>query len=252
MKKKIFYFDIDGTLTTSKGITPSNAAVLKQLKQLQHTIIISSGRPAWYIKDTFGSYIDGLISSNGRHIEYRNQILLDDFIDLSSLHKIVTICNEVKCGYLFVGKDKMYLGNRHYITSDLGYDKEVIENFSLVDIDVYMFDIYYQDQAHFEKIKEAFDGLVILNDHHVGSADASSLDINKGTAVTLLTNYLQFTKEDSFAFGDGNNDLQMFQAVGTAIAMGNGSTLAKQYASYVTDTIEEEGIKKALIKYQVL
>lgn len=252
MKKHIFYFDIDGTLTTDKGITPSNLAVLKQLKQWQHTIIISSGRPAWYVKDTFGPLIDGLISSNGRHIEYLNQVLLDDFINLSLLNKIVTICNEVKCGYLFVGKDKMYLGNRQYITSDLGYVKEVIEDFSLANIDVYMFDIYYQDNAHFEKIKEAFEGFVILNDHHVGSADASSLDINKGTAVTFLTNYLHFTKEDSFAFGDGDNDLQMFQAVGTAIAMGNGSPLAKQYATYITDTIEEDGIEKALIKYQIL
>lgn len=252
MKKQIFYFDIDGTLTTPTGITPSNLEVLQQLKAMEHTIIIASGRPAWYIKDTFGDLIDGLISSNGRHIEYHQQVLLDDFIDRTLLHTIVNICNDVQCGYLFVGKDTMYLGNRQYITTDLGYVKEVIEDFSLDNIQVYMFDIYYQDATHFQKIKEAFEGIVILNDHHVGSADASCLDINKGTAVCFLTKHLQFKQEDSYAFGDGNNDLQMFEAVGTSIAMANGSALAKQYATYVTDSIENDGIKKALQKYKVL
>lgn len=252
MKKLVFYFDIDGTLATRDGITDSNKAVLKKLKALQHHIIISSGRPAWYIKDKFGSLIDGLISSNGRHIEYQDTVLLDDFISLDLLQRIVDTCNKVKCGYLFVGKDTMYLGNKQYITTDLGYVKEVIEDFSLSNINIYMFDIFYQDAAHFNKIKEAFKDFIILNDHGVGSADASTLDINKGSAVKIVTEYLNLTTKDSFAFGDGNNDLQMFDAVGTAIAMGNGSTLAKEHASYITDTIENEGIKKALEKYKIL
>ena len=252
MKKLVFYFDIDGTLATHTGITASNKQVLQQLKALHHHVIISSGRPAWYIKDKFGSLIDGFISSNGRHIEYHDEVLLDDFISYELLQKIVDTCNTVKCGYLFVGKDTMYLGNKQYITTDLGYVKDVIEDFSLSDINIYMFDIYYQNENHYHQINEAFKDFIILNDHGIGSADASTLDINKGSAVKQLTKHLNLTKEDSFAFGDGNNDLEMFKSVGAAIAMGNGSSLAKEHATYITDTVENDGIKKALEKYKIL
>jgi len=41
----------------------------------------------------------------------------------------------------------------------------------------------------------------------------------------------------------------MFKFAGTAVAMGNGSDLAKAHADYVTDTNDNDGIAKALDKF---
>lgn len=252
MDKKVFYFDIDGTLATPSGITQSNKEVLQILKAKGHHVMIASGRPAWYVKNMFGSLIDGLISSNGRHIEYHDKIILDSFLEVATLLKIVDICNQVKCGYLFVGKDAIYLGNKQYVKQPIHYPQAPVTDFSLADIQVYMFDIFYQSPEHFQQIETAFKDFIILNDHHVGSADASTLNINKGSAVTYCTNYLGLTKEDSFAFGDGNNDIDMFKAVGHAIAMGNANEYVKANSDDITDSVEQEGIKKALLKYHIL
>ena len=60
-----------------------------------------------------------------------------------------------------------------------------------------------------------------------------------------MCQHLGISVEDSFAFGDGANDVGMFQTAGTAIAMGNGSEIAKRHADYVTAPLEEDGIWKA-------
>ena len=44
------------------------------------------------------------------------------------------------------------------------------------------------------------------------------------------------------AFGDGNNDIEMFQAVGHSVAMGNASPDLKAIASEVCRPCAEDGI----------
>ncbi|MGG5317999.1 hypothetical protein IGI49_004898 [Enterococcus sp. AZ071] len=46
----------------------------------------------------------------------------------------------------------------------------------------------------------------------------------------------------TYAFGDGNNDLPMFEAVDYRIAMGNGTDKIKKAADFVTKSNEDGGI----------
>lgn len=49
-------------------------------------------------------------------------------------------------------------------------------------------------------------------------------------------------KEELLAFGDGENDLKMFETVGTSVAMGNANDKVKSVATYTTLSNEEDGI----------
>ena len=51
--------------------------------------------------------------------------------------------------------------------------------------------------------------------------------------------------KDTFAFGDSRNDLEMLEAAGVAVVMGNGSKEAKEAADYVTTDLDEDGIWNA-------
>jgi hydroxymethylpyrimidine pyrophosphatase-like HAD family hydrolase len=48
------------------------------------------------------------------------------------------------------------------------------------------------------------------------------------------------------AFGDGENDMDMLEYAGIGVAMGNASDKVKAVADYVTDTVDNRGIEKAL------
>ena len=55
-----------------------------------------------------------------------------------------------------------------------------------------------------------------------------------------------------YAFGDGRNDLEMFDRVDVAIAMENGYEDVKAAADYVTASNIDGGILKALKKYDLI
>jgi len=54
---------------------------------------------------------------------------------------------------------------------------------------------------------------------------------------------------EMIAFGDERNDISMFDIVGTAVAMGNGSQEAKDHANFITASNDDDGIAKALDKF---
>jgi hydroxymethylpyrimidine pyrophosphatase-like HAD family hydrolase len=53
-------------------------------------------------------------------------------------------------------------------------------------------------------------------------------------------------------FGDGGNDISMLRHVAIGVAMGNASDEVKRTADYVTDTVENDGIWKALKHFKVI
>ncbi len=69
---------------------------------------------------------------------------------------------------------------------------------------------------------------------------------SKGTGILKVCEKLGIDRADTYAFGDSVNDLPMFEVAGHSIAMGNGTELVKQKASYVTDSLHNDGIYHAL------
>ena len=57
---------------------------------------------------------------------------------------------------------------------------------------------------------------------------------------------MNYDMKDTIAFGDGRNDIEMIEEVGLGIAMGNAAIETKSIADYVTDCVDQQGIKKAL------
>ena len=57
---------------------------------------------------------------------------------------------------------------------------------------------------------------------------------------------------ETMAFGDGGNDISMLKAAGTSVAMGNALDKVKANASYVTTSVDEDGIANALRHFGII
>ena len=57
-----------------------------------------------------------------------------------------------------------------------------------------------------------------------------------------ILDYYQLTKEEAMAFGDGNNDIEMLEAVGRGVAMKNASLELKSIADDICDDVANDGI----------
>ncbi len=75
--------------------------------------------------------------------------------------------------------------------------------------------------------------------------------VSKGAALKQLLTKLAISSDEVIAFGDGENDLDMLASVKYGIAMGNAFQSVKNVAYYVTDECDNQGVLKALKKYEV-
>ena len=60
---------------------------------------------------------------------------------------------------------------------------------------------------------------------------------------------MNYDINNTYAFGDSDNDVPMFKLCKTSIVMGKCTDKARAAATYITDLIEEEGLAKAVKKY---
>ena len=81
----------------------------------------------------------------------------------------------------------------------------------------------------------------------VSSSISENIEINdekahKGAALLALADYLGLRREDTYAFGDGLNDLTMLRDAGVGIAMANAEPEAKAAADRLTCSCDEDGV----------
>ena len=64
----------------------------------------------------------------------------------------------------------------------------------------------------------------------------------KGAGVRRVLEYYRLDPSEALAFGDGGNDMEMFEAVGIGVAMGNASPQLKAIADSVCGSAADDGI----------
>ncbi|MDO5137940.1 MAG: HAD family hydrolase [Oscillospiraceae bacterium] len=71
---------------------------------------------------------------------------------------------------------------------------------------------------------------------------------SKGSGVTHLCEVLGLNKDEVCVFGDYINDLPMFRAAGMSVAVDNADDQVKQRATFVTDSNNDDGVAKAVLR----
>ena len=74
----------------------------------------------------------------------------------------------------------------------------------------------------------------------------SSPQAGKGAALSFLCSHLKIRREDTVAFGDADNDIDLLTTAGTGIAMGNATDPCRKAADYITGRFDRDGVADAL------
>ncbi|MCD8325140.1 MAG: HAD hydrolase family protein [Lachnospiraceae bacterium] len=72
---------------------------------------------------------------------------------------------------------------------------------------------------------------------------------SKGNALSELSSYLKIDPREVACIGDGENDMNMFQAAGVTFAMGNAVPALKAAADTVLPSNREDGVVYAIEHY---
>ena len=70
--------------------------------------------------------------------------------------------------------------------------------------------------------------------------------VTKGAGLDFLSEHLGFTKQQTIAFGDGENDVELVEWPAFGIAVENAHPRVKAVASWIAPSAEEEGVAQVL------
>ncbi|MBR3326735.1 MAG: HAD family hydrolase [Atopobiaceae bacterium] len=249
----IVFFDIDGTLATGTNVPQSAADAIARLRQNGDLVFICTGRARAYAERNFGDYADGFVCCNGRLAFRGDEHLYEATLSPDQVSGIVETLDALNAGYCFFEEwAAHYGGNPAYRpiaegVLGLGALGDGVDARAL---HAYNFDVYFEDADHRARIAKALASTCLLNPHGPHpSADMTVLGVDKGDAVRNVAAALGVSIADTYAFGDGINDLCMLEAAGHGVAMGNGMDEVKAAAEFVTTNIDDDGVANGLAHY---
>ena len=86
----------------------------------------------------------------------------------------------------------------------------------------------------------------------VNSVEFVPLGVNKAKGIEVILDHTGISREDSYAFGDSANDIDMIKYVKYGVAMGNSVPELLEIAPYQTARVDEDGIEKGLKKFGLI
>ena len=259
--KKIFFFDIDGTLIEcNKDIYEIPERVvncLDQLKEKGHDVFIATGRCKCFIVDGVMKYpFSGYVTCNGAYVEYNGQCIYKKIIPNEAIVATHELSIKHNFSYYFESHDYIYVLNKdnpkhiEFKTRWGMKDKIIKDEFDINEIETYIGMIVLNSKDDIKPMVDALSPYFDIQRHQGGySFDLTLKGESKAKGITELINVLGVDIKDTVAFGDGRNDIEMLSTVGMGIAMGNGAIEAKSVADYITDDIDCDGIEKALVHF---
>ncbi|MCR4856099.1 MAG: HAD hydrolase family protein [Erysipelotrichaceae bacterium] len=253
---KLLFFDIDGTLAIERNVPASAEEGIRQCREKGDLVFICTGRNVNYVKRNFAKYADGCICHNGRLAYVGEELIFSAPLRRDQIEELVGRLKELEAGYVFhTLKHGYYEGPEEgfeYMKAvgDPGY---LLKGFDERDDEYYNFDIYFRDVPHRDRIRDALSDICILNPHGPHpSADMTVIDVGKGDAIVAVAEKLGIDIRNTYAFGDGMNDIGMLKAAGHGIAMGNGTSETKAAAEFITTDIDHDGVYNGLKHYGLI
>ncbi|MHB8643355.1 MAG: Cof-type HAD-IIB family hydrolase [Gaiellaceae bacterium] len=71
-------------------------------------------------------------------------------------------------------------------------------------------------------------------------------DVSKGSGLQFVADLLGFTREETIAFGDGENDLELLDWAGYAVAVENANPAVRARANLIAPPVDEEGVAQTI------
>ena len=117
-------------------------------------------------------------------------------------------------------------------------------------------DIIISDGSYLGKGSDAFirriTSFIDVIDRGKGMYECVPKGFSKASAMQLLSEHLNISMDNTWAFGDSSNDLPMFEAAAHGIAMGDHSSVLEPFSEMITDTVDNDGIAKALSHFGLI
>jgi Cof subfamily protein (haloacid dehalogenase superfamily) len=255
--RKIVFFDIDGTLLDhDKKLPDATKEAIKTLQANGTYVAIATGRaPFMYEGLREELSVESFISFNGQYVVFENQVIYTNPLDLEKLEELLADSRRNDHPVVHLNHETMKANHKHheYIEASMGslkfphpgYSPDFYKNREIYQS--LLFCKAEEEEFYREKYKE----FTFIRWHQY-SMDILPGGGSKAEGIKKMIDRLGFRMEDVYAFGDGLNDIEMLQTVGTGVAMGNAVGEVQKHADMITKPVDEDGIYFGLKELQLI
>jgi Cof subfamily protein (haloacid dehalogenase superfamily) len=250
MNKKIVFFDFDGTLFhhQTELIPPSALNVLEALANDPDTYTVLATGRTHYNLTPFANrfdYFDGYIFLNGLHTEFHGVVLDEQIIDQSVAGPVIDTLEELGLMYGTFAASGEYISE---LTEEIALDFQSVSfnvppvgNIRLINDIQQLF--CFTPRENYAVIAQRHPNFRIIPWDIMG-CDIIPQGASKAIGIQKIFDHLGGTIQ-SYAFGDGMNDIEMFKLVDVSVAMGNAIDDLKAIATITVPNVEADGVYHA-------
>ncbi len=271
MTIRMVALDLDGTTLNSKGrLSDFTKETLERAAAAGIQVVISTGRVFSSLPDSILSVqgINYAVSSNGAIITdlQKKEIIYGDYLASEAVLRSIDIARENNIMLEAFWKGNAYMDRTFYemveregcmnrskeyvlktrIPLDSLFDG-IMENIDCIE----NLNFYFPDLDIMEKLRSQIEAIpnAMITSSFSNNLEAGGPDTCKRKALQALCEKLGIDRTELMCCGDAPNDIEMIRYAGTGVAMGNAWGGTKNYADYVTDTNDEDGVAKAIIRF---
>lgn len=258
---KLVATDIDGTILPSSGeFTQEVKNCISELQNSGVKVVIVTGRMhkgAKKIAERLNLNTP-VVSYNGGYIkDNENNVIYERYLPSHYVKKIIEWADENNVHLNLYSNDTLYSQKdddeikRYSEYQQLDY---VVKNFKDIPYDKIhkLLGIDYKDADRVtgwvEEMGEKFPELYVIKSTPY-FCEFATKDATKYCAVKCLQKYWGLEDDEILTIGDQDNDIELLKAGGISVAMENGTSGLKEYADYITDSVDNNGFVKAINKF---
>jgi len=262
------FLDVDGTiLAHGSQIAPSTVAAIRSAREAGHLVYLSTGRSAGDIHPRVVEIgFDGAITSGGAYITDAGEVLLARPMPRSDADALVDYFDERGIAYFLQSFVHVYasegiaplvdevLRRRRAAGLAPAEDDEPFIRFTPMaeaDLDTITKAVFVSNaietvgrvRADLGERFHVIPGSMPMPGGTNG--EISMIGVNKGSGILGVLEQRGLTAADSVGIGDSWNDAEMFDVVGTSIAMAGAPDELQQRADRVTTGVLDDGVWNA-------
>lgn len=271
MNYRLIALDMDGTLLNSQlEIHPDIIESMHKAKELGKEIVVATGRSLSEIaqyKEEFKDVRYMILESGAVVYDCKKEeILFSRTLEESTIRKLMDVYHKKDVmihifsnAYSYIEKVKL----EHLDQYQMELFRDTFENHCRVFENV---DQFIEEHLHeIEKInfyhgttEDQLDSKELIKDIDITkvllsgvSIEMNEKGVHKALGITKLCEHLNISVKEVIAVGDSDNDLEILEAVGLAVAMENANERVKAIADVIVSDNNHCGVKEAIDLYLI-
>ena len=249
---KAVFFDIDGTLVSFKSHTVPESArrAIARLREQGVKVFIATGRLMKHVGIVNDIEVDGYITVNGGYcITSVGEVIFESAFPRATVERVIDLSEQYGFDLNVMTHEDMYVSSMGERVKKIASMINIMP--TVADVRVIAATQPVVQMCPYIS-RELEQEIMPLLPDCVGSRwietfmDLNVRGVDKSLGIQQVMNYYGLTMAEAMAFGDGGNDLPMVRDAAVGVAMGNACDELKAVADYITSSVDEDGVSRAL------